>query len=227
LGKTRPITGFARTLGKLEAAGLRAYAITGSLALQRRDRAANDLDLVVASFADLPQTLSDEFLCIHVHPNATPGKLLLQLVAPEDRVRVDIFGAVGRTLTRAIPGSLEGRPASFVSPEDLAARLAQSLLALGRGEGVPRKFADDFRSIVDRLDPARAEITWRDHRADDAPESFDEACNQIAMLLALHDDLLIEQSFSKNPEATCGRCDAHREFPIASPHEILGILGYC
>lgn len=221
------LASFERTLARLEKAGLRRYAITGSLALPHQDREARDLDLVVASFADLPRALSAEFLCIHAHAGAPSGKLLLQLVAADDPVRIDIFGAVGQTLTRTTLGSIGNRAARFVCVEDLAVRLARTLLALGRGDTVPRKFAIDFPSIVDALDPKRIEIAWKEHRAGDDPESFDEACNQIALLLALHDDLLIEPRLSKNVDAICERCNSSSEFPLASPHKILGILGYC
>jgi hypothetical protein len=206
---------------------LRDYAITGSLALQRDGRAPGDIDLVVPSFAAIPQTLCDEFLCIHVHPNAEPGRLILQLVAPGEPIRIDIFSAVGKTLSRAVQGKVGDHAVRFVSMEDLASRLARTLLDLGRDKPVPAKFANDFRPIVDRLDRKAVEIAWQDHRADDDPESFDEACNQIAVLLALHDDLLIEQEYSKDADAVCSRCDANAGFPIASPRAILGILGYC
>jgi hypothetical protein len=43
----------------------------------------------------------------------------------------------------------------------------------------------------------------------------------------LHDDLLIEPSFSTDADAICERCNMHGEFPVASPQKILGILGYC
>jgi hypothetical protein len=186
-----------------------------------------DVDLVVKSFAELPVALSEAFLCVHVHPGTASGKLLLQLVHPDDRARVDIFGAVGNTLARTIPGTLEGCSVRFVSREDLTARLARSLMALERGESVPQKFATDFRTLVDAIERSRMEAVWGDHRADDDPETFDEACNRIAMALALNGDLLVEPQYSTDIDAVCSRCDATAGFPIAPPREILGLLGYC
>jgi hypothetical protein len=215
------------TLARLEAAGLTRYAITGSSALPASVREAADLDLVVNSFAELPVALGETFRCVHVHPSAAPGKMLLQLVHPDDRIRVDIFGAAGNTLARTIPGTLEGHSVRFVSQEDLAARLARSLMALERGKPVPQKFATDFRTLVDAIERSQIEAAWGDHRADDDPETFDEACNRIAMVLAVSDDLLVEPQYSTDVDVLCSRCDASSGFSIASPREILGLLGYC
>lgn len=215
------------TLARLEAAGLTRYAITGSSALAERVREPSDLDLVVRSFVDLPLPLGETFRCIHVHPNAAAGKLLLQLVHPDDRVRVDIFRAAGDTLARTIPGTIDGHSVQFVSQEDLAARLARSLMALERGEPVPQKFASDFRTHVDAVERSRIEVAWSDHRGDDDPETFDETCNRIAMALALNGDLLVESQYSTDTGAVCPRCDVNAGFPIAPPFEILGLLGYC
>jgi hypothetical protein len=190
-------------------------------------REPGDLDLVVESFGDLPVALGEAFRCVHVHPNAASGKLLLQLVNTEDRVRVDIFSAVGDTLARAIPGTLDGHSVRFASPEDLATRLGHSLMALERKEPVPQKFASDFRTLVDAVDRSRIDAAWSDHRVDGDPETFDEACNRIAMALALHADLLVEPQHSTDVDALCSRCDASVGFSIASPREILGLLGYC
>jgi hypothetical protein len=206
---------------------LTRYAITGSSALPVNAREPGDVDLVVTSFAELPVALSEAFLCVHVHPGAASGKLLLQLVNPDDRVRVDIFSAAGNTLARTIPGTLEGHSVRFVSREDLAARLARSLMALERNEPVAQKFATGFQTLVDSIERSRIEAVWSDYRADDDPETFDEACNRIAVAIAIHEDLLVEPQYSTDAGIVCLRCDASAGFPVASPREILGLLGYC
>lgn len=164
---------------------------------------------------------------MHVHSDAPPGKLLLQLVNPNDAVRVDVFGAVGETLARMRSGTVGDREVRFVAPEDAAARLARTLMALERNEPVPRKFAADFRALVDAVDASQVQSAWRDHRNVDDPGSFDEACNRIALALALHGELLVEPVLSTDIDAVCQRCKIVEHFPLASRQRILRILGYC
>src|SRR5215471_5897130 len=74
-------------------------ALTGGLAIDAQLRAhgrpverrpLNDIDFVVESFASIPESLAGPFLVHHVHPDATDGKTLLQLVDEAHRVRVDL-----------------------------------------------------------------------------------------------------------------------------------------
>lgn len=76
--------------------GLRC-ALTGGLAIDAQLRAQeqpierrrlNDIDFVVESFASIPESLSQSFLQHHVHPDATDGRTLLQLIDEEQRIRV-------------------------------------------------------------------------------------------------------------------------------------------
>src|SRR5579871_2809693 len=96
-----------RPLDALDRIGF-AYSVTGSVALQLHATARgmaldgplpHDLDLIVAREVRFPAELG-RFLCVHSHPNAVNGKMLLQLVDPDVRLRIDIFTAQGSTLQR-------------------------------------------------------------------------------------------------------------------------------
>ena len=88
--------------------GLRC-ALTGGLAIDAQLRAhgqpterrrLNDIDVVVEDFRSIPESIARSFLPHHVHPDATEGRMLLQLIDGGRRIRVDVFQALGMTLAR-------------------------------------------------------------------------------------------------------------------------------
>lgn len=110
--------------------GLRC-ALTGGLAIDAHLRALgqpierrplNDIDFVVESFASIPVSISQSFLQHHVHPDATDGRTLLQLIHEEQRIRVDLFAALGASLSRAHRLNAETGELDVLSIEDLVAR---------------------------------------------------------------------------------------------------------
>lgn len=167
-----------RVLGQLKSAGL-AFAVTGSLAAGARlrelgfpvtQRPLNDLDIVVRAWSALEDGPADGFLINHVHPTAPEGKLLLQLVSPDHKLRIDIFREYGLTLARASPVP----PIDdwlFVSVEDLRARMtAHVCRSLGRGITIDQKYVDAFVALSNAGEPQRLAEAWTDHR-----ESLDGA----------------------------------------------------
>jgi hypothetical protein len=89
--------------------GLRC-ALTGGLAIDAQlrvhgrsveRRVLNDIDFVVEDFASIPGSLAAAFLQHHVHPDAINGRTLLQLVDQPRAIRIDLFHALGSTLSRA------------------------------------------------------------------------------------------------------------------------------
>ncbi|MBD9628008.1 hypothetical protein IB279_34205 [Ensifer sp. ENS06] len=135
------------------------YAITGGIALEAalgtnfgRRRAFNDIDIVVSGFEGLPAILGREFLISHAHPHRPVGKLIIQLVDPSERVRIDIFGACGGTLERAKSALFDDLPVKTVALEDIACRIASEMMCFSRGDTVPPKCADAHeraKQIVD------------------------------------------------------------------------------
>lgn len=223
------------TLDAMAACGFAAFAVTGSLALEMLKigkglpptrRALNDLDLVIGSFGELPPSLADRFIFPHVHPDAAPGKILVQLVDPVAPLRVDVFRSRGNTLGRLQPSMLAGTAVRLVSLEDLAARNTAHLLSLGRGTPVARKHVRDLAGILDVIEARTMEMAWNDHRNDGDPQSFQEAVD-LAMNLAMNNPgLLIEPEFGQADGSACPRCRSMGRLAPAPQHEVVKYLGY-
>ena len=108
----------ADLVGRLSEYGFRVGALTGGVALEARlvanghtpqRRLLNDLDFVVEGFASIPSTLADRFLVHHIHADAPPGKIPLQLIDRDRALRIDLFRTLGATLSRAdIPHGFAG-----------------------------------------------------------------------------------------------------------------------
>jgi hypothetical protein len=69
--------------GKLQRHDVRAWVLTGGLAIEIHRlrqgcepsiRVLNDVDFVLRSYDSVPETLSRDFLCRHIHPVDPPGK---------------------------------------------------------------------------------------------------------------------------------------------------------
>jgi hypothetical protein len=144
----------AQTFSKLAQHDLAGWALTGGIAteihiLQRGRkpllRNLNDIDFIAGSFDGIPKTLAKDFLFRHVHPTDPPGKMMMQLIDPASRLRVDIFRAFGETISRA--SSLTGLLAvSFrvISIEDLLARAARLALDVVRCVPTPSNTCATF-----------------------------------------------------------------------------------
>ncbi len=211
-------------LEKLQHCGLREYALTGGIAMELqlatpRLRRLNDLDIVVASFDSIPSTVAGAFLLAHVHPRATDGKTLMQLVDAEQALRIDLFRECGATIERSRGG--------LVSLEDLAARAARVVLDLESGAQVERKHAESFVRLEPAVESELAEIAWREHRKDGSPATFRKAASRIRELLAERDHLLVSPDYSQDVSAVCAKCEDVGPFHCAPAASIRAILGYC
>ena len=71
------------------------------------------------------------------------------------------------------------------------------------------------------------EAAWQDHRKSDHPETFREANTLVRDLIATHHELLITLDYSKDATQICSRCVPTPAFPLADPHLVLSLLGYC
>ncbi len=215
------------SLEKLTAHGFQGGALTGGLAaeahlfslgLKTEQRPVNDIDFVVENFDSIPGSLADGFLVHHIHPHALEGKTLLQLIDPEQALRIDFFRQFGATLSRAAPRTM-------ISLEDLVARTTSFVLGhLRRNAAFDRKHARAFRRLAGLGDPARIDAAWRDHRQA-ALESFPEAAHLAHQLLRLHPELAILEQYSPQV-STCPKCQDHGPFRRAHPDVIVKILGY-
>jgi hypothetical protein len=229
-------TRVCRVLEKFALHDLHGFALTGSLALETQwirlghaphTRALNDLDIVVESFASIPSAVTESFLFRHIHPKAPQGKMLVQLVDPEEALRIDVFRAYGATMARSQSVCFGTSPMQVVSLEDLAARAASLVMDLERGVPVARKHAQDFQALASVLGPNKIEAAWQDHRKSTNPGTFKEALTRIRDLVNSRGELLIVPDYSHDPDASCPKCEEIDPFRLASPTLILSILGYC
>ena len=171
-------------------------------------RPLHDLDLVIEGLRSVPDRVSDTFEIWHVHADAQPGRLLVQLYDRSTTLRIDVFGAYGDTLSRCLDASLRGMPLKIVSREDLAARLGSLLLDLALGEAVAPKHASDFSALVRSVDAAAMAAAWNDHRRDRHPADFDEARAAILTLVETRPHLLVVPA-SPYLVSPCPRCRRH------------------
>jgi hypothetical protein len=225
-----------RTLQKLSHHDISRWALAGGFAVEihcvrgclpASMRPLNDLDFVAPAFDCIPETLAGDFLCRHVHPFDSPGKTILQFVDAETALRIDLFRAYGATMTRTLsPGSPFGS-IQLISREDVLARTARLLLDLRGGVPVPAKHANDYLRLAELVQLSDVEVAWQDHRKPDHPATFHEANTLVRGFIATHRDLLITPDYSKDVSQICSRCVATAAFPLADPHLVRSLLGYC
>jgi hypothetical protein len=226
----------SRIFRKLARHEIQHWALTGGIAFEMHaarlglpagTRALNDLDFVTPAFDSIPATLSADFLCRHIHPFDPPGKILLQLIDPESRLRIDAFRASGQMMSRAVTGDFPFGALRVVSLEDLVARAARLLLDLAECVPVASKHARDYLRFVDLANPVAIEAAWQDHRKTAHPTTFQETRHLLPDLIRTNGNLLITPEYSKNTKEVCPRCVPSSGFQLADPNVVLSMLGYC
>lgn len=210
-------------------------ALTGGLAieaqLQRHGRTGerrslNDIDFVVEDFASIPDSLAGAFLQHHVHPDANDGRTLLQLIDRRRAIRIDLFSALGSSLSRASKLTRETGDLDVLSVEDLVARTTALVCGrLRRGGTIDVKHAVAFRRLRGLGQPQVLAAAWNDHRQQ-VPGTLEDASREAACLLEAHPELIVVENYSSTPVA-CGRCRPHGAFRPAPLDTIVQIVGYC
>jgi hypothetical protein len=209
-------------------------ALTGGLAIAARlrtsgrrveRRALNDVDLVVPSFADIPESLAAAFLLNHVHPDAAEGRTLLQLIAGTERLRIDLFRAFGATLARATTLEEATGALRVVSIEDLVARTTAMVCGqLREGRPVDAKHVTAFNQLLGLGRRDRLDLAWADHRQN-VPGTLADAVVETTGLLRERPELVVVEEYSTQI-TPCDRCRPHGVFRPAAPERIVQILGY-
>jgi hypothetical protein len=170
-----------------------ALAITGSVAMG--GRSPKDLDFIAAHREVVASSVCRDFLVSHYHGGE---KLIVQLVDPVTRIRVDIFPDRLGMLATARPRPDGWRVVEF------AALLEYKLALLAnatRTAPIDPKHAADVRMLAARLG---------------RPEpAIDAAALRVAV-------------YATDVTASCARCAAAVDpvFPLAAKSAIFDILGY-
>jgi hypothetical protein len=223
----------SRVVATVLAHGLRC-ALTGGLAIAAHlqinrqpveRKRLNDIDLVVETFDDIPESLASSFLLHHVHPDAVDGKILVQLVDEATAVRVDVFRALGNTLHRATP--LDGDTGSLdvVSVEDLVARTTSLVCGrLRRGRSIDAKHVTAFTELRGLGRPEQLAMAWADHRQE-VPGTLEEGDGEAIRLLSTRPELVVNEHYSTDV-VMCGRCRERGPFRPSPAEKIVRILGY-
>lgn len=214
--------------------GLRC-ALTGGLAVEAQlrvhgrsveQRGLNDIDFVVEDFASIPGSLAASFLQHHVHPDAIDGRTLMQLVDEPRAIRIDLFHALGSTLSRSVTLDDETGELKVLSVEDLVARATALVCGrLRRGQSVDVKHATAFTRLLGLDRREQLEAAWNDHRQQ-VPGTLDAASREVACLLDAHPELIAVEEYYRDV-SPCERCREHGPFQPAAPSRIIEILGYC
>ena len=223
------------TLRKLSRHSARRWALTGGLAVEvhrlQRGREASvrklgDIDFIVETFDEIPESLADDFMFRHIHPFDPPGKTLLQAVDAESALRIDVFRADVAILNRSLDLIFPTGVVRLISLEDLIARLARLTLDLAGQIETPAKHALDFLRLVELVDPKAVEAAWRDHRKPAHPATFKETSSLLHEVIATRSDLLITPDYSKDATMVCPRCVNTGRFRLADPSALRTVLGY-
>jgi hypothetical protein len=220
-------------IDEMRALGFRG-TLTGGLAIAAHltargqsspPRSLNDIDFVVDCFDSIPESLADVFLLHHVHPFAREGKTLMQVIDPNRAVRVDVFRAVGATLSRSAPLNVETGRLGVVAAVDLLARVTAHVYgSLHRERAIDTKYVRAFLDLSTFDSEPELEAAWLDHRADIAA-SFEDASRDTRRLLALRRELVITETYSA-AITPCAQCQDYGRFRCAAPERVVEALGY-
>lgn len=226
----------SQTLRYLASPDFSSLALTGGIAIEyclmirgtpNIARELNDLDLIAGGFARIPQTIGKQCLIRHLHPDAPPGKMLLQAVYAPCALRVDIFRAYGDEFNRLHPAKLTEGQFQIVAFEDLLARHARLCCCLLRSEPIAPKYCRDFLRMLQGRLPSSIEDVWQEHRTPADPLTFKEVASLVPEAIRSRSDLLVEPKYSTDVNEYCPRCSNCEGFTLADPRQICDLLGYC
>lgn len=212
--------------------GLRP-ALAGSLArdLQlvalrpvRAPRRLNDIDVVVENFHVLSPSLANAFLLNHVHPAAAEGQVLLQLIDETHALRIDVFRACGRSLSRAVELT-STVPLPVLAVEDLRARATAIVYGhLQRRRLLDPKHVSAMRDLAGLGERDALNAAWEEHRQG-LSGSFDEAYLEACQLVEDRPELLTPDQYSAAIEP-CDRCRVVGQLRPSDPEKVVAVLGY-
>ncbi|MGC1104986.1 MAG: hypothetical protein WA876_00470 [Candidatus Acidiferrales bacterium] len=153
--------------------------------------------------------------------------MIIQLVDPNDALRIDVFRPRGAALGRSQNVQCEMGQVSVMSVADLAARTASLLLGLERGATVPSKHADDFLRLIRTISLDGAENVWPGYRKEGDADTFEEAARRIRSLVQSRKDLLVPVVYSQDVDGFCPNCIEVGPFRLSPAERVMAILGYC
>ena len=150
----------------------------------------------------------------------------MQLIDRQRATRIDLFGPLGGSLSRATMLTWEIGALDVLSVEDVVARTTALVCGrLRRCDEIDVKHAVAFSRLRGLGDPQVLAAARNDHRQQ-VPGTLEEASRQCVRLLKAHPELIVVDTYSSTPVA-CGRCRPSGAFRPAPVETIVQILGYC
>jgi hypothetical protein len=225
-----------QTLDKLARHDISGFALTGGFATEQHIkwhgvrpliRPLHNVDFIVRSFESIPESLGQDFLLRHIHPDDPPGKTLLQFVDPDTSVRLDVFRASGSVMDRVLMAELGFGVDKVVSLEDLTARAARLSWDLSGDDRVAPKYVRDFIRLLEVANADKVAEVWQEHRNRHSPQRFSHAANEIERLIEARSNRLVAPIYSTDVDAFCARCRETAALKLADASRILAMLGYC
>jgi hypothetical protein len=228
----------ATTLGHVSQVAPAPFLVVGSIAVRYHlhrlgyppsHRALHDLDLAVSGVDSLPSIEGEELLVSHYHPESAisgTGRMLLQLVDEETRLRIDIFHALAGAMDRASP--LEGC-SSLIFVASIEDMLVRSLLVL-RGQvqsGMAvAKHVETIQQLSEMVDGNSAEQLWARVRQVHQLESIQAAVAHAEGLPRGPSSLDAVDEYGQLDDPPCEVCVSGGRYPLADKQRIFDILGY-
>jgi hypothetical protein len=187
----------------------------------------NDIDVVVAGPEAILPGVSERFLVHHFHPTREKGNVLLQLVEPRSRTRIDVFSARSETIAeRGGEIRILGQDRLVVSAEDLAARLLGIVAIVLDGKTVDPKYADSLERLLEIVDRDSVDRLWLEYRWGRYNEDFWTTADRVKEAIGACGSLLAPVEYSQDLDSDCSWCVGSADLPRADVKEIHRLLGY-
>jgi hypothetical protein len=172
-----------------------------SVLVNRREKIA-DVDLVAQRLASVRPSVARHFPIIHYHvPQAGFAKLLVMVVDPPTRLRVDIFADTSGAIARARPLDCGSAQLRILDLDSVLDHKLTLLAAASQGRFVDGKHHADALCLGQLLG------------------------REVPQIAPAH---LGKTVYSQDLHARCARCEASADsaFPLAPKADIFALLGY-
>jgi hypothetical protein len=210
--------------------------ITGSFAVEwqidrlggiARPRRLNDLDVVVPDgITNLRAGAAGDLLIHHFHPTRELGNVLIQLVDPRHRLRIDIFSARTPSIVeRSSLASIGGVDCRILSAEDLTARLLAIVNIVCEGRAIDPKYWQSLQRLTEVADPGAVSTLWPIYRRS-GDEDLDIVLERVRAVLAATPGLLQPHEYETDIHRECQWCVQRTGFPLAAPDAVFALLGH-
>ncbi len=177
-------------------------------------RKLNDLDIVINDSFDIPASLTKEFFVIHYHPKSKKGKLLMMLLDPATKIRIDIFPYTGDSQSRKHTTIISNKSFEVLSLEDLVCQLLVICNDLVKNKSVDPKYFIDMISLFGKCNHKLLQRIWNEYK--EFEQDLDSIYLAILNKIKSDPQLLQKTIYCQNLNHVCDKCIKCDKFPLAS-----------